>query len=48
MSIELSEVISEFFSDLIRGIKQIRILREAISDFFSSTSQICEVFSDFF
>jgi hypothetical protein len=23
-------------------------LREAISDFFSSTSQICEVFSDFF
>jgi len=23
-------------------------LREVVSDFFSSTSQICEVFSDFF
>ncbi len=40
--------IFEFISDLIRGIKQSGILREVISDYFYSTPQICEVFSEFF
>ena len=35
MFIELCEVISEFISDLIRGIKQSRILREGLSYFLN-------------